>query len=419
MASQYFSNMVSVHPINASLTALQSDMASLDEPTDESIDERLHRIDVVLGKLHIALRRADPNVVPLGKLQGGQEALQNVKNSISAFRSQNNAAYLDRANVELDPVLELIAMTDRLSSGKVSNAASEIINEIRHAATASLAGLNKSIGVVADQVVPLERRADEVQAEIERKAASFGAELQRFSQRYESEEEQRRNASDSLLTAKKTELKHLEENFHKQIDTLLAEASSKLDALVDNQKAAATGALEQLERDRTASAKLLGIVGETGTIGGYQREANFARREGQFWNAVALAGLVWVVVEAYVFLRTAASAESTISWEGLVARGLLLAVSGVVAAFATRQSARAHRIEESFRRLELQLASVGPFIAGLPPETQEKIKSALVDTLYGKRFDGLPEGPDHTPTTAAEIIASVLKELPQIIKATK
>jgi hypothetical protein len=417
-ANDFYASRIEQHPVHAQIGTLQAAIDNVPAAT-EDIEARLERVQFILRRLALALKKAEPVAITGTGLTSCVQSLSQATSQINAYVQNQNVAHLEKANDAMDGVLQLAISWDKTSSGKLSDAAAMMLAEMRGEGQRSLNTLEAAIAAVTDQLNKLRESADEIRTEIDRKTQSFNSELERYGQRYEGEEEGRRKTARDVTDSFANDAKAAIEKANEDLQGLLSEGKEQLRAFAEEGARKSSEALTELEASKVAAQKLVGIVGETGMSAGYNREANVARVEAVIWNGITLASLVWVAWVAFHFLNSTASGQEKVTWESLVARSLLLAVSGAIATFGVRQSARASRTSEANRRYQLQLASVGPFIAELDAPTKQDIKKGIVERMYGQTSESAVDGAEKTPVTGAQMIVEIMKQVPAIIKAGK
>jgi hypothetical protein len=373
----------------------------------------------IIARFEMSLKAADPIMIPQSLLQNADLAFTSTAQNLEVYRSSGSEGYLDNANNQLDVIVTQLPVLEKRPNTKTQEAAAQIVAEVRKTAEQELAGLKIEIHALGTQLASAERKAAEIREEIERKSQSFGSEMQRFSQRYEEEEDQRRKIHKETLTELATDAATAMQRLESMVTDAVGKAAVALESVIDEQQLKAKEALASLESDKLAAQHLVGIVGETGMISGWNKAANSARTEARLWNGVALVSLVFAGWEGIQILAPAAKGDLPISWEGLLSRTVLLAVVGLVAGFAGKQASRANRAEEANRRYELQLASIGPFIAELDSEAKQTIKTKLVERMYGQNPESSLDIADTAPVTAGQMLVDFVKQIPAIIKASK
>jgi hypothetical protein len=113
--------------------------------------------------------------------------------------------------------------------------------------------------------------------------------------------------------------------------------------------------------------------------------------------------LVALIVFAYTtFLPVV---PGTFSWEGFAGRVFLSATVGVLAAYAASQADKFLEMERRNRKLALELEALGPFLAPLPTEFQDKFRLEIGDRSFGRQDLGLSKRGDKSPATVIDVLS--------------
>ncbi|MCT3801858.1 hypothetical protein HZP90_09400 [Elizabethkingia anophelis] len=146
-------------------------------------------------------------------------------------------------------------------------------------------------------------------------------------------------------------------------------------------KTASDQVIKNLNTKLEEANKIVNIVGNVGVTGNYQNIANQNRQSANFFRWVALGFmivmsllLIWSIIEL-------STGEFNL-YKSLV-RILAAAVLTYPAVYASRESTKHRMLETKNRNLELELASIGPFIELLPDDNKQKIKEELVSKYFG------------------------------------
>ena len=139
--------------------------------------------------------------------------------------------------------------------------------------------------------------------------------------------------------------------------------------------------IEDLNSKLSEASKIVNIVGNVGVTGNYQNIANQQKKTANFFRWIALGFmvvmsllLIWSIIEL--------SRGKFDLYKSLV-RILAAAVLTYPAVYSSRESNKHRKLETQNRNLELELASIGPFIELLPDEKKQKIKEELVKKYFG------------------------------------
>jgi hypothetical protein len=130
--------------------------------------------------------------------------------------------------------------------------------------------------------------------------------------------------------------------------------------------------------------KIVNIVGNVGVTGNYQNVANENKKNADNYRKIALGFmllmsilLIWSIIDI--------SKTGEFNFYKSIARILAAAVLTYPAIYAARESSKHRNLETINRNIELELASIGPFIELLSEDKKEKIKEELVNKYFGNQ----------------------------------
>jgi len=128
-----------------------------------------------------------------------------------------------------------------------------------------------------------------------------------------------------------------------------------------------------------------------------------------------LVGLAGVAIWAF-WVAT----HTQFNW-GLFSSRIFVALPfGIIAAYAARQADKHHDLERRNRRVELELASIDPYILPLPEEVRHEVKRQLAERLFGQSEpiqSGKASDSSGTATDVAKIVLDAVKTgLDQVTK---
>ncbi len=184
--------------------------------------------------------------------------------------------------------------------------------------------------------------------------------------------------SEKTLTAAKERADTQRKELAKKLD----ERAKKLDELLEKTE-------EESEKTLTA-AKERADTQRTALASGYWSVANTEKKAANFWRTVAALALLGAI-GATIFAV----------WHG-VARGFHVdtffakwAISipfAALAGYAAHESTKHRKEATANRKIELQFASLGTYLANLPKEKQDEIRAKLADRFFGESPASRAEG---------------------------
>jgi len=195
----------------------------------------------------------------------------------------------------------------------------------------------------------------------------------------------------------------------KEITTASEHGLSKL---VSDFEDKAAKILQHIDEKREHVEKLVGVIGNLGVTSGYLRVANQSRLGMWLWQATTLGSLITLSLVAYWTLHVIEGQNGQFSWIGFAARALVLLSLGVIAAHSGIQGDRLFGEERRNRKLALELEAIGPYLAPLPVEDQNKFRIEIGERSFGRE----PEFQLHrkSPTSVVDLANS--KELKELVK---
>jgi hypothetical protein len=172
-------------------------------------------------------------------------------------------------------------------------------------------------------------------------------------------------------------------SFKEQLNTD-KEANNKI---FENQKTelkeASDLVINNLNTKLEEANKIVNIVGNVGVTGNYQKIANQNNKSANFFRWVALGFMILMSILLIWSILDLSSGEFNL-YKSLV-RILAAAVLTYPAVYAAKESNKHRNLETKNRNLELELASIGPFIELLPDDKKQQIKEELVAKYFGNQ----------------------------------
>jgi hypothetical protein len=255
-------------------------------------------------------------------------------------------------------------------------------------------------------------------ATIEQKLAAKELEIQNVLTRYNTEFE-------TLKTTANSEVETEKKRFNADIEADRKLYKEQFEAEKENNKKTFEEQKSEFENQsitiinnlnsKLAEAnKIVNIVGNVGVTGNYQNIANENKKTADFFRWVALGFmiamsglLIWSIIEI--------SRNGEFNLYKSLVRILAAAVLTYPAVYAARESAKHRKLETQNRNLELELASIGPFIELLPEDKKQKIKEELVNKYFGNH-NSVPDTKEDEEDVSVNALERIFKAVLPFIK---
>lgn len=378
------------HPTLAELatlvTALEAAEAMLDGVQVVEAHARLQ--NVADYSLH-AFAHADAELVSPGVLERVHGHVQLVRQQVEAFVQDSDVDHLLRANENADAWLDEIGSfplpreaadaSGTLSTFRRSSA--QYLHNFEDKTTELAQQLETRLNEATDQIDPLSVSLTELKDEIDGQKGRIDAAVRDTQDRYLAEKQER----DTVFGAALEEQRGQAEQARTESETLFSQERERLKTATDE-------ALAQLEGQKARAREIVGLLGNTGLTGHYQKIANREMWAAYGWISIALAAFALAVLTHLFFPGWDLKAAT--SWDDVLPKVVVSIPLILFGLFAINES-RMHRGREQFNRdMELQLASVDPYLESIPEKAAD-IKDRMFERFFpGRAQRRLPDDED-------------------------
>ncbi len=173
--------------------------------------------------------------------------------------------------------------------------------------------------------------------------------------------------------------------FRNEITNDRALFRKEIDDKITNIETDTTKTVEHINTKLDEAKKLVNVIGNVGVTGNYQNIANQHKTSANFWRILAI--LFMSVLSGLLIFAIWDVSSANYDWIKSLIRVIAAAALSYPATYAARESSKHRKLETVNRKLELELASLTPFIEMLPEDEKRKIKAKLADRYFGNHFD--------------------------------
>ena len=426
------------HPLHEQMRTLDSVLDELDEFEDPSEEgthgfERLRQINALVQSRISSL---DPFLFPLHILDSLSSSIQEITSQVEQYTSSRDLDHLNNANQEADTVLVDISNLPVIRG-------LEDVQGLREAATSFRGSVAQYQRYVEDEqkglqapIQSLQQRLEQLNTEIENQRGRLDSAIAEFQKQFSEAEERRRNEHGqeekqraSGYVQAQTEraetfranseewqktYQNLKDEIAKAHETLTEKHGSSIQELESNFTQSAEVYMQELESHKERAQELVYVIANTGMVGGYQKIANEERRSANRWHVITIGSLLCLIGFAiYAFASTIGEEVKIATFLG---RAFVAVTFGILAAYAARQADRHQEIERNSRRVELALASIDPYLAGLPDDTLQEVKKDLAQRFFGQQDSERAKRKEKFSGNAADLLRMTVEALVDIAK---
>ena len=420
-----WTDRVETHPIHELLSSLNAafDQAQEYASGTASATDALSRVRQIADFVRYLLATIDPILVNPTTLTNLEQQLREIHSQVRNYISNQNEGHLTNANNTADA---LLAISSQLNAVRTP----QDVEHLKDAIVSFRRGVSQHLRYVDEEVEPLrskinaqETRLAELSSEIVNQRNQITSLISEYQSQFSRAQEARASEHAEAMRARQEEHMRVEkeradrfqagfeertaaaDDYLNQISERRDELEAEVAALKETHERAlqrqVNAILEALHEKKGEAERLLNVIGTLGVTSGYQKAANEARRFAIGWQVITLGAMAFLIYFAYHAFLPLVVGDFT--WESFAGRVFLSLTIGVLAAYAAHQADKYHRSEQRNRQLELELASLGPYLETLPEDKQQEFKLLMADRTFG-RFNGLDGNVEKSPSSVTDVL---------------
>lgn len=124
-----------------------------------------------------------------------------------------------------------------------------------------------------------------------------------------------------------------------------------------------------------------------GMAAGYNKIANQEKKSKIIWQIITVVSMLSIIGYGIYFTNQFKPVDqvfSDINWGSFFARIFVMSAIGALSTYSSKQAKRHSDMERYNRKMELELASIDPYLAVMPNDITIKIKEELAPTFFAK-----------------------------------
>jgi len=418
----------------------------------------LERIRAILAFCGKRLAAADPLITLPAPLEEVAAGLTKAREEVEQFVSDKDAAHITAANTQADRALSGANQVPTVYSPEELGALVSVATAYRGAIELNLSDSKRSTEEFRTETERIRSNLGDLSATLQAEQQKLGQVVTDYQRQFsEAQEKRGQEFSDALRQGQQDLAKIVsdyqgqfstaqdnrgrefadaqgarqekfgqvvneysqrltEQNaeFARQREELTRKSEEQLAGLNAQYSEKAAAILAAVEDEKKRIEKLVGVIGNLGVTSGYLRNANQARWSMWFWQGVTVTALVVLSWLAFHTLTLLEDSKGQFNWGGFAGRVLLLGSLGVIAAYAAKQADKLFEVEKRNRKLALELEAIGPYLAPLPEEEQNKFRIQIGDRSFGRDDDSGVAAHSKSPATLLDVLKS--KESKEVIE---
>lgn len=382
-----FTDRFNEHSLHAELKALDESIKSAElELSDGEVRDGYDRFLRAVEHVKWSLEQVDPEFVTPQALDPIQKHVQHLKEHHDAFKASMD---INALNNQTDVLLNQLRLLPRIASGdsdfssaleEFRRRANEIVDALGEREKESKARIDKlkeRIDGFHDSIVQQENRFESQKGRIDELVTNQQAKF--------NEEQQQRNAQfNEVQKTRETSFDEFTDEARQELDQLIEEKTNAADEQRQQAETRAADQMEALQAHLDHAEKIVGLIGNTGMTGHYQKVANRELWRAEIFRIGAVLFFVLMVVGVGWVVKEIKSED--FNWQVALFRVGVALTLLAPAIYCARESTRHRRSENRNRRIELELASINPYLEDLPEDKAQAVIEKLADRYFGNEF---------------------------------
>lgn len=340
---------------------------------------------VSFDRLLKGVSRLDCNIRSIDLDLLAPQVVQTIHGQFSALNTQAssyitnlNPAHINSAHSNLDALTQTYPFLFVSQGVETTAEYKEQLEDFNHSANGYLGALNKAKEKLNDSVNQLNTQATSFQKEL----AKYQQELSSLRQENTNISTQQNETFIKSQQERDEDYKQTKETIHEAVDIVVQEKSTLFkENLAHFEKRATAGVDEIQEKLEEAKRTFenLGVVVQTGK---YQE---FADKEGKVAGWLRIGAIIALILMFAGTVAVIISAErEQLPWNLFLLRFLTVATLSIPAFYFARESTRHRDKEHHYRKIQLELTSLTPFIEFFDVDSKKEIKRSLIEKYFGK-----------------------------------
>jgi len=390
--------------------------------------QKLGRVRENFIFLKDALDKVDPWLVSTSTLTTMNNNIGQIVSLLTNFKNSSNEQYLDQIFSHLEVLLQFFSQLvitktpddiEGVRNAVVSfrKSVGQHLSNVEKEATDTKTALNRNAEKLNEFTVAIESQKTRIDSVVSDIQSQF---LQAQSNRNDEFNSFIKTGEEEFLKIIKSSTDNyneLNKEFEQQVETNVEGFEQQIEAnkeafgtLIEELKTKFQTEFDQLHTMNKEAEKIIGLISMKGLAQGYQKIANDEGKKAFLWNLGSIGSMIAVIIFGVIFLLMH---EGTFDWTTLISRMVLTGIGLTLFTYCAKQATNHRDEERRNRKIELELASLDPYLKDFDSEKQKQVKETLVSKYFGVESSNTAD--QQGQTSSQQNAFDAISNNPQII----
>lgn len=371
--------------------------------------EMFGRIGLTFDFLKEALERVDPWLVSTSTMDGMNSPISQVLTEITNYKNNRNEGHLSNCLHYIESLLQyfpqiLVTKTPEEVEGLRSS-----IIKFKQSVGQHLSHLENDVTETSTALTKNKEKLNELTSAITDQKTRVDSIVNEFQSQFLQGQTQRTEEFSNFIKENANELDKAFEHYENEFSELITRQKDEFNDLKNSFTDLMKTHLEHIHEMDKEAEKIVGIISMKGLAHGYQKIANDEGKKAKWWNIGSIASMVAVIAFGVIFLLMH---KGAFDWTALISRIVLTGVGITLFTYCAKQATNHRNEERRNRKIELELASLDPYLKDLEEGEQKKVKQELVSKYFGVEFPTTQQAP-----AQQQVAIETLTNNPQLLQS--
>lgn len=352
-----------------------------DEKAESKLDlEKLSFFRTALSYIEDRIKLTMPDLVQQTEMDALSNEINSAVSQINSYIGNSNVGHLTNATNNFNSALNRIrnfpiplSKSSFNFSRKIANFEKTVKNKY-NALEKEKDSLGKEISDFKEELVKKNSKIEELTEQLKTKESQ----IQNLNSTFQTD-------FNNIKSQHNQEFKTTKETFRSEFNSIKTNFTNEVEEIKSTIDTDTSSIVKELETKLQEAKRLVNVIGNVGVTGNYQNIANEHKATANVWRVLAI---IFMIIFSSLLIYTIWDVSSeNYDWIKSVIRIIAAAALSYPATYAARESSKHRKLETLNRKLELELASLTPFIEMLPEDKKREIKVKLVEKYFGNHVE--------------------------------
>lgn len=377
---------------------------------DSQVLESYNRLIKSIEYIKSVIKSIDPELIPISSISDLDALANQLLTSIDTYNGTFDYAALETLNNSIDIILAKINSMQQINLGKGVDTFIQDASHFRQITEQIIAGLKSSADITEAQLkeatnsfnteaanvtTALKTTTSDMDVKFKELKTSIDAQKVRtdelianYQKQFSDSEQQRISTFQSNIQTFNKETKDKIQEITNDSKAIISKFEKETqDAIADYHKDSDQLIID-LEKSKKQASDLVRIISNIGVTGNFNKMATSDRRWAISLRFIALVFMAILVGGAIYTVHIAITQTEGFDWRIVLFRIMTIFTLAVPAIYAARESEKHRNSEHKYRKMELELASIDPYLESLPDEEKVKLKASFAERVFGQPEPG-------------------------------